>query len=68
MTDSDPNRCRRPMLPSSLLDYAENLLLGTELSVEDALRIASADLEAPASERVAETALRAGWRLAEDLE
>jgi hypothetical protein len=46
-----------------LVEYAERLLLGTGLDVEQAVRIARGEQEAPAELISLAEALRAGWNL-----
>jgi hypothetical protein len=48
---------------ATLAEYAERLLLGTGLDVEQALRIARGDREAPPELSALGEALRAGWNL-----
>jgi hypothetical protein len=45
------------------MEYAERLLLGTGLDVDQALRIARGEREAPAELTSLAEALRAGWNL-----
>jgi len=52
-------------LPAALADYADQLLLGTDLDAADAVRIASGRLDPPAELHGLANALRAGW-MAED--
>jgi hypothetical protein len=52
-------------LPAPLADYADRLLLGTDLEAADAVLIASGQLVPPPELRVLGSALQAGW-LAED--
>jgi hypothetical protein len=47
-------------------EYADRLLMSTGLHAEDALRIASGELDPPDELRGLALALRAGWDLAED--
>ena len=51
-------------LQAALAEYADRLLLSTGLHAEDALLIASGQLDAPAELDGLATALRAGWELA----
>jgi hypothetical protein len=51
------------IFPAALVDYAERLLLGTGLDVEQALLIARGDQEAPPQLSALGEALRAGWKL-----
>jgi hypothetical protein len=55
-----------PVVPAPLAEYAERLLLSTGLGAEDALRIASSQLEPPEELADVARALRAGWDLVED--
>ena len=55
-----------PYLSGALTEYADRLLLSTGLHAEDALRIASGELDAPDELAGLAVALRAGWDLAED--
>ncbi len=55
-----------PDLPSALADYADRLLLGTDLAAADALLIASGQLDPPADLGRLANALQAGW-MTEDL-
>jgi hypothetical protein len=50
-----------PDLPSTLADYADRLLLGTDLEAADALLIASGQLDPPADLSRLANALHAGW-------
>jgi hypothetical protein len=51
------------VLSGPLIEYAERLLLGTGLDVDQALRIARGEREAPAELTSLAEALRAGWNL-----
>jgi hypothetical protein len=51
------------MLSAALVDYAERLLLGTGLDIEQALRIARGDRETPPELGSLGEALQAGWNL-----
>ena len=54
-------------LPPALVEYADRLLLSTGLHAEDALLLASGQLDAPSELAELAIALRAGWELtAED--
>ena len=53
-------------LPRALVEYAEQMLLGTGLTAADAVTIASGQADGPAELRALAEALRAGWSLAED--
>ena len=57
-----------PELSRALVEYAEQLLLGTGLDATDALTIASGQADAPAELGGLTEALRAGWSLAEEAE
>ena len=48
-------------VPASLAEYADRLLLSTGLHVEEALLIASGELEAPPELEPLARALRTGW-------
>jgi hypothetical protein len=50
-------------LQAGLAEYADRLLFSTGLHAEDALLIASGQLDAPAELDGLATALRAGWEL-----
>ncbi|MDQ6669260.1 MAG: hypothetical protein M3069_00580 [Chloroflexota bacterium] len=52
-------------LPAALADYADRLLLGTDLDAAQAVLIASGQLDPPAELNGLANALRAGW-LAEE--
>jgi hypothetical protein len=49
------------VLPASLVEYADRLLLSTGLTADAALRIAAGDLAAPPELDSVALALRAGW-------
>jgi hypothetical protein len=53
-------------LSGALTEYADRLLLSTGLHAQDALRIASGQLDAPDELDGLARALRAGWDLTED--
>jgi len=53
-------------LPEPLADYADQLLLGTGLDANQALLIASGQLEPDPSLGALAAALRAGWMLTDD--
>jgi hypothetical protein len=55
-----------PDLPAPLAEYADRLLLSTGLTADDALRIASGQLDPPEGLAGLAIALRAGWDLSED--
>jgi hypothetical protein len=61
VTDSRPPA---DALSRALLDYAEPLLIGTGLNVEQALLIARGEVETPSELAALADALRAGWSLA----
>ncbi len=52
-------------MPSSLAEYADRLLLSTGLHVEDALLIASGQLNPPLELEPLARALRTGWDTAD---
>jgi hypothetical protein len=52
------------VLPASLVEYADRLLLSTGLTADEALHIARGDLAAPPELESVALALRAGWALA----
>ena len=54
-----------PQVPGPLAEYADRLLLSTGLHADDALLIASGQLEPPAELDGLTRALRAGWDLEE---
>ena len=67
MTGADRRQPPEPAeLPRALAAYAEQLLLGTALSVADAVDLASRRVEGPAEVRGLAEALRAGWNLDEE--
>ena len=53
-------------LPAPLADFADRLLLGTDLDAADASFIASGQLDVPAELQGLADALRAGWTAEED--
>ena len=53
-------------LSAPLADYADRLLLGTDLDAADASLIASGQLDVPAELQGLADALRAGWTAEED--
>ena len=54
-------------LPTALVEYADRLLLSTGLHAEDALLLASGQVDGPSELAELAIALRAGWELmAED--
>jgi hypothetical protein len=63
----DRNKPQQPEggLSGPLADYADRLLLGTDLDAADAVLIASGQLVPPDELRALGSALQAGW-LAED--
>jgi hypothetical protein len=67
---STASRCEHP--PRSLLEsaalaeYADRLLLGTGLTLEDAIAIAGGRLEAAPELRELQAALREAWQLEAD--
>ena len=63
MTQPPDQDCQ---LPGPLADYADRLLLGTDLDAADALLIASGQLDVPAELQGLADALRAGWTAEED--
>ena len=67
MTGSDQNTLKHPdvELPAALADYADRLLLGTDLDAAHAVLIASGRLDLPAELSGLANALQAGW-FAED--
>lgn len=58
-------RARR--LPVPLAEYAEHLLIGTALDAASALEIASGEREVPAELARVQQALRAGWRVEDEV-
>jgi hypothetical protein len=64
-TDQDTPNHSGAELPAMLADYADRLLLGTDLDAAHAVLIASAGLDLPSELSVLAKALRAGW-FAED--
>ena len=65
MRPPSPNPAVVPDLPASLSEYADRLLMSTGLHAEDALRIASGQLDPPDELGGLAIALRAGWDLTE---
>jgi hypothetical protein len=68
MTDSSRSESRPAeslprQIAGPLAGYAERLLLSTDLTLQDALRIASGEQEPPSELRVIGKALRASWSL-----
>jgi hypothetical protein len=53
------------VLPVPLSEYADRMLLSTRLTADDALRIASGQLDPPEELGGLALALRAGWDLSE---
>ena len=67
MTRSRSSDCTvQPDLSGPLSEYVDRLLLSTGLHAEDALRIASGQLDPPEELGGLAVALRAGWDLTED--
>ncbi len=61
-----PDLDRHCGLPAPLADFADRLLLGTDLDAAAALLIASGQLDVQAELRGLSNALRAGWTAEED--
>jgi hypothetical protein len=55
-----------PDLSGPLTEYADRLLMSTGLHAEDALQVASGQLDPPDELASLAVALRAGWDLTED--
>jgi hypothetical protein len=67
VTRSPTSDCTvQPELSGALTEYVDRLLLSTGLHAEDALRIASGQLDPPDELAGLALALRAGWDLTED--
>jgi hypothetical protein len=54
-------------VPAQLADFAERFLAGSGLSVEDAVRVARGELDAPPELIGLQDALRAGWHSAQNV-
>jgi hypothetical protein len=65
VTPSDGREAAGPELPAALVEYADRLLLSTDLHAEDALLIASGALEPPPELEGLANALAAGWHLSD---
>ena len=65
MRPPSPNPAVVPNLQAPLSEYAERLLMSTGLHAEDALRIASGQLDPPDELGGLAIALCAGWDLTE---
>ncbi len=64
-TDQNTPKHTGVELPAALADYADRLLLGTNLDASDAVLMASGRLDLPAELSGLANALQAGW-FAED--
>ena len=63
--DHHPPMGTPPELPAALVDYANQLLLGTGLQAGEALLIANGELDPPTQLSGLAHALRSGWELSE---